>query len=125
MFRQNLLVMAPRIIPPLSTMLDDLGHPSPAQVGRLLQVHPRTVQRWIASDAAPRPVLLALFWLTRWGRSSVESAAVREAQLSAAVAQAAQRVAEQHAAEIAHLQAVGDFGAANAPLLRPGRPGKP
>lgn len=119
--RKNMLVALPRVIPPLSSILDDLGRPSVDAVALALSVHPRTVQRWISSDAAPRPVLLALFWATRWGRSLVECAAVNDARLSEAIARAALAVAERHAAQIEHLQAVGEFGAANAPLMRPAR----
>ena len=36
----------------------------------------RTNQRWIANDKMSRPAHLALFWLTHWGRSIVDAAAV-------------------------------------------------
>lgn len=62
----------PRHLPPLSTMLDDIGRPSDLDLSRRLGVHPRTVRRWRRADAAPRPVLLALFWVTRWGVDAVD-----------------------------------------------------
>lgn len=74
-----MLVHIPRQLPPLSALLDDLGQPRPHALARALGVSARTVQRWIARDDAPRPALLALFWLSRWGRSVVECAAVNEA----------------------------------------------
>lgn len=64
-------------------MLDDIGRPSPANVARALGVSTRSVRRWIAADAAPVPVLAALFWLTRWGVSSVDAEAHNAATLAA------------------------------------------
>lgn len=52
-------------------MLDDLGNPSTKRLARALRVSQSTARRWIAQDGAPYPVLLAVFWLTRWGRESV------------------------------------------------------
>lgn len=109
----------PRQLPALSTMLDDLEHPPTATLARWLGVSPRTAARWVAADDAPRPVLLALFWCTRWGRSEIECAAVNDAArlASLADAMAAQVVALQR--ELARVVAAGDFGSANAPTVRP------
>jgi len=57
----------PTEIPPLALMLDDIGRPSAARLARALGVTARTAQRWLVAGRAPRPVLLALFFLTRWG----------------------------------------------------------
>jgi len=62
-----MLTKTPKHTPPLGVMLGDLGNPHPQQVARALGVGERTVRRWIAEDDAPRPVLLSLFWVTRWG----------------------------------------------------------
>lgn len=63
----------PRAVPALSVLLDDLGRPHPTSLARLLDVDARTVRRWIRADSAPRPVILALFWLTRWGQDEIDA----------------------------------------------------
>ncbi len=57
----------PKHTPPLGVMLEALGRPHPRELARALGVGERTVRRWISDDDAPRPALLALFWLTHWG----------------------------------------------------------
>lgn len=111
--RTYLTAHAPRVIPPLSAMLADLGSPSACDLAALLHVHPRTVERWTATDCAPRPALLALFWLTRWGRSAIEAQAVNDAAHAARLARLAQLEADRLRKQNAHLVRVGDFGAAN------------
>lgn len=118
---------APRVIPPLSLMLPDLGSPTAAHLGAFLGVHPRTVRRWLAADAAPRPVMLALYWLTRWGRSAVEAQAVRDAALAHALLRAETTRAAQLAAALSALEAatsrrpqvISLDPAAAAPAARP------
>lgn len=63
----------PRHTPPLSLMLHDLGDPKPPVLARALGVSTRTVYTWLRRDDAPRPVLLAVFWLTRWGRQHLDA----------------------------------------------------
>ena len=109
---------APRVMPPLSSILVDLGQPAAVDVACFLGLHPRTVARWIQADQAPRAAMLALYWLTRWGRSQVECSAVNDARLAAAQLRA--QVSELQAARdsLARVLAVADFGAANAPTMR-------
>lgn len=99
-------------------MLDDLGQPSAADLGRTLDVHPRTVRRWIAADCAPRAVLAALFWLTRWGASQVNADAHNAATLHAGMAATLRREIEALQRELAHVVALGQHDSANAPLWR-------
>lgn len=114
-----MLLKLPRQLPAFSTLLDDLGQPSPADLAAWLDVHPRTVLRWIKENHAPRASLLALFWLTRWGASELECAAINDAARLASMVDAmgAQVVALQR--ELARVVAAGDFGTANAPTVRP------
>lgn len=109
---------APRVMPPLSSLLADLGDPSPADLGRFLGLHPRTVARWIARDCAPRAALLALFWLTRWGRSQIACSAVNDATLLATRLRAQVAELEAARAALAAVLSVADFGAANSPTMR-------
>ena len=104
-------------IPPISVLLSDLGCPSQRSIARAVGVCPRTVRRWIERDYAPRPVMLALFWLTRWGRSELECSAINDARHMAQVADCHRREAEARLAEIRRLLSLGDFGAANSPLF--------
>lgn len=71
----------PAYTPSLSDMLADIGSPAPAAVAAALGVSPRTVRRWLATGQAPRAAALAVFSITRWGLSLVESEAQRRAQL--------------------------------------------
>lgn len=77
---------APRVMPTLSMMLHDLGSPTDAHLAAFLGVQARTVARWRTQGHAPRPVALALFWLTRWGRSQIDCQAVNDARLAYALA---------------------------------------
>ena len=54
-------------LPGLNFMLADI----PAnhnQVARHLGVTEQTLKKYIKSEGAPRAIMLALFWETRWGR---------------------------------------------------------
>lgn len=75
----------PRNIPPLSTLLAELGA-TPRQVARVLQVSEKTVKRWIKSGTEPQAVRIALFWLTRWGYSIIHCDAENEARIFAGLA---------------------------------------
>lgn len=65
----------PAKLPHLHTILDDLGLPD-KQVAHFLDVTPKTVDRWRKAGQAPRPVMLALYWETRWGQSAAYTDAV-------------------------------------------------
>lgn len=70
-------------IPPLWMLIDDIGNPPPKRVAKALGVTERTVKQWIRADAAPRPVMLSLYWLTRWSRSAVHCEAHNAAVMHA------------------------------------------
>lgn len=96
-------------------MLDDIGRPKPRDLARALGVSQRTVSRWIAADSAPTPVLQALFWLTRWGQSSVNADAHNAATMHAAMVGALRREIDVLRASLERLGRIADFGAANDP----------
>ena len=61
-------------LPGLNFMLADI----PAnhnQVARHLGVTEQTLNKYIKSEGAPRAIMLALFWETRWGRSAADTEA--------------------------------------------------
>lgn len=55
-------------------MVDDIPA-TPRQIALFLGISPATFSRYLATNSAPRPVLLALFWETKWGRSAADSEA--------------------------------------------------
>jgi hypothetical protein len=112
-----MLHTAPRHLPALSLMLDDIGNPKPAALAKTLGVAERTVFRWLADDDAPRAVLLALYWLTTWGRGAVDAQATNDARQYAQLADAYRSENERLRAELARVLAAGDFGTANAPTM--------
>ena len=83
----------------------------------VLGVSERSVYRFNQAGDAPRVASLALFWLTRWGRSSAHAQATTDAIRVCGYAEALQRDAERLEARIAHLLTLGNSGAANVPLL--------
>lgn len=109
---------APVQLPSWQQLLDELGQPAPARVARVLGVGARTVYRWNAAGRAPRVACLALFWLTRWGRSAIDAQAVNDARTAVAYADALRRELLQAERRIAHLTAIGRFDTANEPLAQ-------
>lgn len=82
----GMLNRIPRSMPSLSTMLDDLGRPTPAALARALRVSVSTARRWISDDDAPFAVLATIFWVTRWGISAVDAEAYNSAVMHAGLA---------------------------------------
>lgn len=78
----------PRDLPLWELLITDLGRPGAARIARALGVGVSSVYRWNAAGAAPRMACLALFWLTRWGRSQVNADAVNDALMCAQLARA-------------------------------------
>lgn len=107
----------PRWTPPLDDMLADIGKPTPAALAAALHVHTRTAQTWQARNEAPRPALLAIWWLTRWGQSACDCETRNRADLCAMIAACEHAECERLRAEISRLMRIGDFGAANSPTL--------
>lgn len=77
---------APRTLPVWDLILDDLGRPPAGRLAIALGVGRSTVCRWTAAGSAPRMACLALFWLTRWGRSEVDCRATNDAMTAVALA---------------------------------------
>lgn len=105
----------PKLIMPLSMLLDDIGSPKASALAKAFRVSEKDAANWIKSDDAPLPVMLALFWLTRWGHSAVHCEAHNAAILQAAIAASLRREVENLTDKLAHLGRIADFGAANDP----------
>jgi predicted DNA-binding transcriptional regulator AlpA len=114
-----MLCLIPESIPPLPLLLDDIGCSSSRKVkdlAKALSVSEATVRRWRKQRTAPRPVMLALFWLTRWGQSAVDCHAHNDAVMHAGMARALKAEVEGLKVQLAKLGSLGDFGSANDPV---------
>lgn len=103
--------------PPLSVLLDDLLTRDVAAIAGHLGISTATLRRYKQAGQAPRAVLLALFYESRWGYSLLETTAHNGRQIERQLRQALERENAGLRARIARLEAIGDFGAANAPGL--------
>ena len=116
---------APVSLPIWHTMMDDLCQPPPARVARVLGISIRSVYRYNATGHAPKPVCLAIFWLTRWGRSAVNTQAVNDATLMASYVSALRSEVEALDGKLAHVLTLRDFGSANDPTSTHPTPRRP
>lgn len=110
---------APVALPNWQAILDDLGNPHPKRVARALGVGVRTVYRWNQAQRAPRLACLALFWLTRWGRSIVDSQAVNDCRMAVGYANALESRVTELERQLYNVMALSATGAANDPVKGP------
>lgn len=96
-------------------MLDDLPQ-SRTEVARALGITSRTLARYASQEQAPRAVMIAIFWATRWGASEVNCNAINFGQRMAAHANALQRELEQMQKLLLRLESQR-FESANAPFF--------
>lgn len=111
--------LAPRALPALSQLLPALGHPSPREIARYLDVTERTVFAWKAADRAPKAALLALFWESDYGLSALDAELHNTAMVHKNHAQSLLRELGILQVRIARLEKMGSFGSANAPHIAP------
>lgn len=109
------LMPTKRGMPPLRTLLQDIGSPSPGQVAKALGVSTRTVWRWLERDHAPRPAMLALFWISRWGQSAVDAELACSVGIYRQLANALTQERDELRAQLRRLGQIGDYGSANDP----------
>ncbi len=103
-------------------MADDVQC-SRAVLACVLDVHPRTLSRWIDHDAAPRVARLAVFWLTRWGASALDAAAYNDATMHAAQARLLRDELIASQRQVSRLRRALDSApsdTANSPIYRAG-----
>lgn len=103
--------------PPLSYMLDDLLTRDCKKIAAHLDVTVKTLERWKTADQAPRPVMLALFYETQWGHSLINTTSINGERLARQQVRGLQDENAMLRARIARLETLGNFGAANAPVL--------
>lgn len=112
----------PAHLPPFAAMADDVPC-SRAVLACALDVHPRTLARWIDDDAAPRVARLAVFWLTRWGQSQLDADLYNDNQTHAAMANALRTELIASQRQVARLRRALDaapLDSANSPIYRAG-----
>jgi predicted DNA-binding transcriptional regulator AlpA len=105
----------PRRLPTLADMLRDLSA-TPEDIATALHVNASTVYRWINQDRAPRPAMLALYWMTRWGQSEINAELWNRANVYEGLAKAMERELYNMQSSILRLGQIGEFGSANDPL---------
>ncbi len=118
------LLPRPSSLPHLQTLVDDIGSPSSKALAKALGVSERTVRRWMRAGQAPRVVLLALFWVSRWGRSALDVELQHDAMLYRALARSLEKERDDLRHRLQRLGSIGEFGSANdpdtgAPSVRP------
>lgn len=90
-------------LPGINVMLADLpgNHKQAAQhLGITLQ----TLKKYVKADGAPRAVMLAIFWETRWGRSAADTEAANWGAMYYRQAKGFEREAETLKKSLANLE---------------------
>lgn len=112
----------PKNFPTWADMVSAVGNPAPRELAKWLGVTERTVWNYQRAGQAPRAVMLALFWLTPWGCSAVDTDRENELRGLHGLTKSLQRENAALRVRIARLEATGDFGAANEPVHAPELP---
>lgn len=106
---------APRTLPTWGQLTADLCSPGASELAAHLGVSVRTVYGWKAADRAPRAVLLALFWESSYGLSTLDCELFNRFLVWKNLSESLGHENEKLRRAVAQLEATGDFGAANAP----------
>ena len=104
--------------PPLSLLLDDMFEKNPKKVAKHLGVTVATLKRWKAADHAPKAVMLALFYESRWGYSLLYTTAYNAETMERSRANGLQRTNDALRVRIARLETLGNFDSANEPIWK-------
>lgn len=104
-----------RRLPTLAEMVNDLNA-KPPDLARYWGVSHSTVYRWLNVGNAPRPAMLALYWLTRWGLSELDAETHNRGEVYKQLAQALERELWRQREDFATLARIGHYGSANDPL---------
>lgn len=112
---------APSQLPPLSLLIDDSPTRCTKQLARYLGISERTFKRYQEQDHAPRLVMLALFWESRWGQSVLDCEIFNRDRVQRGLIQALQTEGQQlreTVGKMAQMLADGGHGAANEPFYK-------
>lgn len=108
-------MITPRRLPTLTEMVSDLDA-KPPELARYWGVSHSTVYRWLSVGKAPRPAMLALYWLTRWGLCELDAETHNRAEVYKQLAQALERELWRQREDFGKLAQIGHYGSANDPL---------
>lgn len=111
-----MLANLPSRLPSFDLLVQDMLAP-PDEIAKALGVTVTTFKRWCRSGDPPRSVVLALYWLSRWGQHDLDADLYNRAQMLQALADSRAREIRSLNAKLARLSALGSFGAANDPLV--------
>lgn len=109
------MLRAPRHLPSLEMLLADVRVPR-KDLARHLGVNERTIRAWVAAGTAPRPVLLALYWETRWGQDNAIADAHNTIQVHRRHAESLARELQRVSMQNMRLAGLVD-DSANSPLF--------
>lgn len=118
-----MLALLPRHLPSWADLLEDIGNPAPDKLAKAMGVTVRSIRRWKAAGKAPLPVMLALYWVTRWGQSEASTRADWTLEVHRQLAEALKRDNDELRAQLAAIGQISDFGSANDPS--PAVPARP
>jgi len=111
---------APTQIPPVWLMLEDIPF-SNKDIAKHLGVSLRSLNRYRDTGHAPKSVLLALFWETKWGRSLADADSANDAKYAKDLAYALQCALDRSRAQVLALEneLSNAFSyAANSPIFK-------
>lgn len=114
-----MLNMAPRSLPSFNQILPHIGDPHPRRLAKYLGVSERTVYHWKKTDKAPKPVLLALFWESSYGKQTIDCELFNSMQAHKMLSESLKRNVANLEARVRYLEKNGPFGSANEPFLTP------
>lgn len=107
-------------LPALSILLDE----QPSDLKRAAKhvgLSVKTLQRYRDADAAPRAVMLALFYESKYGYSVLHTTAFNAQRIYSALADSYKSQNDALQLRIEALQRLGNFGSANDPFPHPAR----
>jgi hypothetical protein len=118
------LMPKPGQLPSFMLMVEDVGNPTPLQLSIRLGMSERQVRRWYRAESAPLAVLMALFWVSRWGKSLLDAELFNSATINRELVGALRYENEKLRRLASKLGHIGEFGSANdpAPEAPAGRP---
>ena len=89
----------------------------PLALSKFVQVSERTVWRWLKENSCPWPVLALLWHETPKGREAAALDVGNLLNIHRGLSQAHEAAHVKTAAQLAHVLAISDTGAANSPLF--------
>lgn len=107
----------PSDLPTWADLMSGLGRPGARELASWLGLSERTAWNYLRAQDAPRPVLLALFWLTPWGHRAVSEELSRDRGVLHSERENLLRRVGTLEARIAYLERAADFGTANEPVM--------